>query len=56
MTFASFTPLWTADVAHLCPLSGKIFGRALLRDLAQVDIVRSLAKDKRRARGQTPGA
>jgi hypothetical protein len=49
-------PLWTADVAHLCPLSGKIFGRALLHDLAQIDVVRKLAKEKRAAGRQTPGA
>jgi hypothetical protein len=35
---SSLTPrvngsLWTADAVHLCPLSGKRYGRALLRDV-----------------------
>jgi hypothetical protein len=40
-------PLWTFDMVHLCPLSGKRFGRALLRELARLDTVRTLARARR---------
>lgn len=40
-------PLWTGDFVHLCPLSGKRFGRALVRDLVKLDVVRALAREKR---------
>jgi hypothetical protein len=39
--------LWSMDRAHLCPLSGKRYGRALLRDLARLDVVRAVARERR---------
>jgi hypothetical protein len=43
-------PLWTTDFAHMCPLSGKRFGRALLRDLGRLDAVRAIARERRALR------
>jgi hypothetical protein len=34
--------LETADIGHLCPLSGKRFGRALLRDLGALPVIRAV--------------
>jgi hypothetical protein len=36
--------LWTSDFIHLCPLSGKRFGRTLLRAVGQLDAVRAAAR------------
>jgi hypothetical protein len=38
-------PLWTADLVHLCPLSGKRYGRALLRDVADLPVFRASSPD-----------
>jgi hypothetical protein len=38
--------LWTGDLAHLCPLSGKRYGRALLRELGELDVIRAMARGK----------
>jgi hypothetical protein len=48
--------LYTTDVAHLCPLSGKRFGRALLRDLSRLDVVQALARERHPARLVRRGA
>jgi hypothetical protein len=37
-------PLWTGDFTHLCPLSGKRYGRAMLRELERVDVVRKIRR------------
>jgi hypothetical protein len=37
-------PLWTGDLVHLCPLSGKRYGRAMLRELERVDAVRKIRR------------
>jgi hypothetical protein len=39
-------PLWTVDTAHLRPLSGKRFGRAFLRELGRLDVVRAIARER----------
>ena len=49
-------PLWTGDLVHLCPLSGKLFGRALFRDLAKLDVVRALARSRPGAQGAASAA
>jgi hypothetical protein len=36
--------LWTSDFIHLCPLSGKRFARALLREVGRLDAVRAVAR------------
>lgn len=41
-------PLWTTDFAHLCPLSGKRFGRALLREVEKHPAVRAAAAQRAR--------
>ncbi len=37
-------PMWTGDLAHLCPLSAKRYGRAMLRELQNVDVVRTIRR------------
>jgi hypothetical protein len=44
------TPLWTGDFAHLCPLSGKRYSRAMLRELERVDVVRTIRRRPKPAR------
>jgi len=46
--------LWTIDFAHLCPLSGKRFARALLRDLAQLGTIRTIGRARRGVRSSAP--
>jgi hypothetical protein len=38
------------DMAHLCPLSGKRYGRVLLRELGRLDAVRAVARERRAMR------
>jgi hypothetical protein len=50
--------IWAMDPTHLCPLSGKRYGRALLREVGKLDVVRAVARERRAtrlARHDTPG-
>jgi hypothetical protein len=42
--------MWTTDLAHLCPLSGKRFARSLLRDLARLEVIRAVMRERHPAR------
>jgi hypothetical protein len=39
-------PLWMVDTSHMRPLSGKRFGRAFLRELGTLDVVRAIAQER----------
>jgi hypothetical protein len=39
-------PLWMVDTSHMRPLSGKRFGRAFLRQLGTLDVVRAIAQER----------
>ena len=42
--------IWAMDSAHLCPLSGRRYGRALLREVGELDGVHALARERRPTR------
>jgi hypothetical protein len=46
--------LRSGDIGHLCPLSGKRFGRALLGELGRLDVVRRLRHGTRPDMAQAP--
>lgn len=48
--FPGVERLWAMDLTHLCPLSGKRYGRALTNDLRRLDVVRALARERRATR------
>lgn len=46
-------PMWTGDLAHLCPLSGKRYARAMLRQLGELDVIRAIRPKRRLDRQPT---